>query len=243
MAPGEGAEENTRTIVGTSGYSYKEWKGSFYPNDLPASAMLRYYAERFPTVEINNTFYRMPSEAVLAKWPEQVPPEFTFVLKASQRITHRKRLKDAADEVSYFFKNASALGARLGPVLFQLPPFLRKDLPRLTDFLALLPGETRAAFEFRHRSWYDDGVFAALQSRGAALCVSDTDEESTPLVPTAGWGYLRLRRCDYGEPDLGAWRDRILAQGWNTAFVFFKHEDEGTGPKLAAQFIGLSRRQ
>lgn len=236
----ESSEGNRpRAVVGTSGYSYKEWKGSFYPNDLPASEMLRYYALRFPTVEINNTFYRMPSRAMLAKWPAQVPPSFTFVLKASQRITHVKRLKEAESEVAYFLGNASALGDRLGPVLFQLPPFLRKDMPRLTDFLALIPKEVSAAFEFRHPSWYDDGVYAALASHGAAFCVSDTDEDSTPLVATADWGYLRLRRCDYDQRHLESWADRILAQRWTTAFVFFKHEEEGTGPKLAAQFTAL----
>lgn len=236
----EEAAGRTRTFVGTSGYSYKEWKGAFYPADLPASEMLPFYAERFATVEINNTFYRMPKPAMLEKWGLQVPPHFTFVLKASQRITHIKRLKDAADEVSYFFKTASLLGDRLGPVLFQLPPFLRKDLPRLSEFLSLLPESSPAAFEFRHQSWYDDSVYAELKARGAALCVSDTDEESSPVVPTARWGYLRLRRCDYTGADLERWRDVIFGQGWERAFVFFKHEDEGTGPKLAAQFIAVA---
>jgi uncharacterized protein YecE (DUF72 family) len=240
MASKKGAAGLPRTFVGTSGYSYKEWKGGFYPPDLPASGMLRYYAARFSTVEINNTFYHMPTPALLEKWLPQVPPDFTFVLKASQRITHRKRLKDTADDVSYFLNTAALLGDRLGPVLFQLPPFLRKDLPRLTDFLHLLPTSVRSAFEFRHESWFDDSVYAALQARGAALCVSDTDEESSPVVPTAGWGYLRLRRCDYTGADLERWRDTIFAQGWERAFVFFKHEDEGTGPKLAAEFIAVT---
>ena len=232
----------TTIAVGTSGFSYKQWKGIFYPKDLPASAMLPFYAERFSTVEINNTFYRMPREAALSKWPGQVPGGFTFVLKASQRITHMKRLKDAQGEIDYFFKNASALGDRLGPVLFQLPPFLRRDLPRLTDFLAMLPAGVRPAFEFRHETWFDDGVYAALRDRGAALCFSDTDEETTPLVSTADWGYLRLRRCDYTETDLAAWKERILAQGWHEAYAFFKHEDEAAGPKLAAEFVSLVTR-
>ena len=240
MASKKEAAGRTRTIVGTSGYSYREWKGTFYPSNLPSSEMLRYYSERFSTVEINNTFYRMPKPAILEKWPLQVPPDFTFVLKASQRITHLKRLKDVGDDVSYFLDTASILGDRLGPVLFQLPPFLRKDLPRLTDFLDAVPKTSRIAFEFRHESWFDDAVYAALQACGAALCVSDTEEECTPIVPTAGWGYLRLRRCDYAGPDLERWRDTIFAQGWREAFVFFKHEDAGTGPKLAAEFISVA---
>jgi len=233
------APEGTRTIVGTSGFSYSEWKGSFYPAKLPAAQMLQFYGERFPAVEINNTFYRMPKVEMLEKWPSQVPSGFTFVLKASQRITHMKRLKDAQSEVEYFFKNAATLGDHLGPVLFQLPPFLRKDVPRLAAFLTILPADVRAAFEFRHDSWYDDEVYAALRGRGAALCLSDTEEESTPLVTTADWGYLRLRRCDYTAADLSTWRGRILSQGWSDAFIFFKHEDEATGPKLAADFMTL----
>lgn len=232
----------TRTIVGTSGFSYAEWRGSFYPAKLPAAQMLQYYAERFATVEINNTFYRMPKVEMLEKWPSQVPPAFTFVLKASQRITHMKRLKDAQSEVDYFVKNASTLGDHLGPVLFQLPPFLRKDVPRLADFLAALPDAVRPAFEFRHDSWYDDAVYTTLRDHGVALCVSDTEEESTPLVATTDWGYLRLRRCDYTEADLLTWKGRILGQGWGDAFVFFKHEDEATGPKLAADFVALMAR-
>jgi uncharacterized protein YecE (DUF72 family) len=219
--------------IGTSGFSYKEWKGSFYPEDLPATEMLRHYAGKFSTVEINNTFYRMPSASVLASWAEQVPDGFTFALKASQRITHRSRLKDSADSVEFFFRVAATLGDRLGPVLFQLPPNLKRDLPRLRDFLPLLPAGSRAAFEFRDESWFDEEVYAALREARAALCVAEDENLATPLVPTTGWGYLRLRRQDYGPDSLTEWRDRILAQPWSETFVFFKHEDEARGPLFA----------
>jgi len=230
-----------RIRIGTSGFSYKEWKGSFYPEDLPASEMLRFYAGKFSTVEINNTFYRMPTAAVLTGWAEQVPDGFTFALKASQRITHRSRLKDAADSVEFFFRVATTLGDRLGPVLFQLPPNLKKDLPRLTDFLALLPAGSRSAFEFRHASWFDEEVYGALRSAGAALCVAEDEDLATPLVATTGWGYLRLRRQDYGPESLGEWARRIREQAWSEAFVYFKHEDEARGPLFAqgiAEFLG-----
>jgi uncharacterized protein YecE (DUF72 family) len=224
--------------VGTSGYSYKEWKGHFYPEKLAAKDMLRYYGERFPTVEINNTFYRMPSKSVLEAWAAEVPESFRFVLKASQRITHIGRLKDVGDSVSYLIETASVLGDRLGPFLFQLPPNLKKDLPRLREFLALLPPGTRAAVEFRHATWFDDEVYAALAERNAALCIADTGEEGdAPVVATAGWGYLRLRRVAYDEDDLATWAARVRQQNWSEAFAFFKHEDEATGPRLAAEFI------
>ncbi|HEY2798642.1 MAG TPA: DUF72 domain-containing protein [Thermoanaerobaculia bacterium] len=226
-----------RVLTGTSGFSYKEWKGSFYPEDLPADEMLRYYAERLPAVEINNTFYRMPKAELLAGWSEQVPDGFRFVLKASQRITHFKRLKDVSEEVGYFLRVAATLGDRLGPILFQLPPNLKKDLPRLSDFLELLPAATRAALEFRHASWFEDDVLEVLRRRGAALCVAEDEELAAPLVATAGWGYLRLRRPDYGEAEVQAWADRVRAQAWEEAYVFFKHEDAGTGPRLAAQML------
>jgi uncharacterized protein YecE (DUF72 family) len=219
--------------IGTSGFSYKEWKGSFYPEDLPASGMLRYYAGKFSTVEINNTFYRMPTASVLASWAEQVPDGFTFALKASQRITHRSRLKDSADSVEFFFRVAATLGDRLGPVLFQLPPNFKRDLPRLRDFLPLLPAGSRAAFEFRHESWFEEEVYTALREARAALCVAEDEKLATPLVPTTGWGYLRLRRQDYGPDSLKIWRDRILAQPWSETFIFFKHEDEARGPIFA----------
>jgi uncharacterized protein YecE (DUF72 family) len=230
-------------LVGTSGYSYKQWKGSFYPADLPAAAMLRFYAQRLRTVEINNTFYRMPSEALLAGWAEDVPESFTFVLKASRRITHVKRLSNVGEELAYFFRVASVLGRRLGPVLFQLPPFSKKDAGRLRDFLAQVPEGRRVALEFRHESWFDDEVYDVLRSRGAALCVADVAEDdgiTSPLVATAPWGYLRLRRPDYGEPELAQWSERIRAQAWDSAFVFFKHEDEGKGAAFAERLAALA---
>ena len=228
-----------RIAVGTSGYAYKEWKGFFYPADLPADGMLRYYGERFATVEINNTFYRMPKEKVLLDWAADVPDGFRFVLKASQKITHFKRLKEAGAEVEYFFSVAATLGERLGPALFQLPPNLKKDLPRLTTFLATVPAGARAAFEFRHASWFEDDVFEALRGAGAALCVAEDEELATPLVATAPWGYLRLRRQDYDGAAVAAWAEKVRAQTWTEAYVFFKHEDAGSGPRLAGEFLRL----
>ena len=222
-----------RVRVGTSGFSYKEWKGSFYPEDLPAAEMLRFYASRLPAVEINNTFYRMPRAEMLAQWAEQVPDGFRFALKAPQRITHHRRLKDASDSVDFFFQVASTLGDRFGPTLFQLPPNLKKDLPRLTDFLAQLPAASACAFEFRHESWFDDSVYDALRSSGRALCLAEDEDLATPVVATAGWGYLRLRRQDYDDAALRAWSERIGGQPWGEAYVFFKHEDEATGPAFA----------
>lgn len=223
--------------VGTSGFAYKQWKGSFYPEKLKEADMLAFYASRFPTVEINNTFYRMPAKPALAKWVEETPETFTFVLKAPKRITHEKRLGDVADPVAYLFEAASVMGAKLGPVLFQLPPFLKKDTPRLQAFLALLPAGQRAALEFRHESWFADDVYDALRAAGAALCFADTDEGSTPPVATADWGYLRLRRTEYDDTVLAGWAKTIHAQPWREAFVFFKHEDEGKGPAFAARLI------
>jgi uncharacterized protein YecE (DUF72 family) len=230
-----------RVLVGTSGYSYEEWKGSFYPANLKHGEMLRFYATKLPTVEINNTFYRMPNRELLERWGEEVPRDFVFVLKAPRRITHVRRLAASAeDSVTYFFENASALADRLGPVLFQAPPSLRKDAARLRGFLAALPVGRPAAFEFRHESWCDDEVYDALRSRNAALVAADTDEsgeEGAPLVPTADWGYLRLRRAAYTDADLAAWAERIRAQPWRRAFVFFKHEDAGAGPALARRLL------
>jgi uncharacterized protein YecE (DUF72 family) len=228
-----------RVLAGTSGYSYKEWKGTFYPEDLPADQMLRYYAERLSAVEINNTFYRMPKAGVLSRWAEQVPEGFLFALKASQQITHRKRLKDAADAVGYFFQVAVTLGDRMGPVLFQLPPNLKKDLPRLADFLSVLPPASRCAFEFRHESWFEEDVYEALRSRACALCVAEGEELATPFVATTDWGYLRLRRQDYGEEDLRHRAEELLSQPWSEAYVFFKHEEGGKGPKLAGELTRI----
>ncbi len=226
-----------RVLVGTSGYSYKQWKGRFYPEKMKEPEMLGFYARRFPTVEINNTFYRMPAAGLLRKWSEQTPEAFTFVLKAPQRITHHRRLVDVSGDVSYFFQTAGALGGKLGPTLFQLPPYMKKDLERLKAFLELLPAAPRAAFEFRHASWFDEEVRGALRDKGAALCLADTDEEPlTDVTVTADWGYLRLRRTTYTEADVTAWAERVRAQPWQRAFVFFKHEDEARGPEFAATF-------
>ena len=215
--------------VGTSGYAYKEWRGSFYPEKQKPAEMLRYYAERFTAVEINNTFYRLPERGMLERWAEQVPAGFVFVLKASQRITHRQRLSaESKETVDYLFDVASALGARLGPVLFQTPPFLKKDVARLRAFLDFLPRERPAAFEFRHETWQDEEVYAALRARNAALVCADTEasgDAGAAIIPTADWGYLRLRRCDYDDQALAPWASRIRAQPWRRAFVFFKHED------------------
>jgi len=228
--------------VGTSGYSYKEWKGTFYPEDLPDKQMLRFYGERFRSVEINNTFYRMPKASVLEAWAAEVPAEFKFVLKASQRITHMYRLKDAGDSVSYLLKVAGALDDHLGPLLFQLPPYLKKDLPRLRDFLPLLAQNTRAAFEFRHQSWFDDEVFGVLREHEASLCIAEAENDlEIPFVATADWGYLRLRRPDYGDAELGAWVKRVRQQPWRDAFVFFKHEEAGKGPQMARRFLELAK--
>ncbi|MGZ8842533.1 MAG: DUF72 domain-containing protein [Pyrinomonadaceae bacterium] len=227
--------------VGTSGYSYKEWKGNFYPEDLPAKEMLSYYSRRLPAVEINNTFYRLPQPGMIENWRDQVPTSFRFSIKATQRITHIKRLKNCAEETKYLIETASLLGERLGVILFQLPPNSKKDTDRLKDFLSSLPATIRAAFEFRHESWFDDEIFTLLREKDCALVVSDTDEKPlSEIISTAGWGYLRLRRVVYEQDDLAAWMQRVQDQKWKDAFVFFKHEDEGTGPKLAAQFVKMS---
>ena len=225
--------------VGTSGYSYKEWVGTFYPPKHPANQMLRYYGERFGTVEINNTFYRAPTVSMLEKWAGEVPEGFRFVLKAPKRITHEKKLADVDDAVGYLLEASQVLGEKRGPFLFQLPPFFRKDLARLEDFLARL-GRAPAALEFRHETWLDDEVYETLRRHGAALCLADTEEAEPPLVSTARWGYLRLRRPDYGDAELATWLERARSLGWDEAYVFFKHEDEGKGPALAARFLELA---
>jgi uncharacterized protein YecE (DUF72 family) len=228
--------------VGSSGFSYKEWKGSFYPEDLPDKEMLRFYGERFRSVEINNSFYRMPNESVLTAWTAEVPADFKFVLKAPQRITHKQRLKDAADSLNYFIKVAGALKERLGPLLFQLPPYLKKDAPRLSEFLALLPPDVSTAFEFRHQSWFDDETLGLLREHQAALCVAEAENDlETPFVTTANFVYLRLRRPDYGDAELKAWGERLRQQSCREAFVFFKHEDEGKAPQMAKRFLELAK--
>lgn len=225
------------TFIGTSGFSYPAWRGSFYPEKMPPAKMLAYYADRLRTVEINNTFYRMPKAEALRAWADSTPPGFRFAPKAPQQITHRQKLLGSGDALAAFLTAAGALGDKLGPALFQLPPFMKKDLPRLSDFLAQLPAGARAAFEFRHESWFSDEVYDALRARGAALCLAEADDLATPVVPTAGWGYLRLRRTEYDEAALGAWVDRLrqLSGEWSEAYVYFKHEDAGKGPALAAR--------
>ncbi len=233
-----------RIRVGTSGYSYKEWKGTFYPEDLPAAKMLPYYGERFDSVEINNTFYRMPDAKMVAKWGEQVPDGFTFVLKAPQRITHQKKLAGAAADVAFLFDAAASLGEKLGPVLFQLPPYSRKDAVKLREFVSSLPEARKIAFEFRHESWFDDEIYAILHERDIALCAADTDEVTDAdalVVPTASWGYMRMRRTEYASGEIEAWAERVQRQAWGEAYVFFKHEDEGKGPRFAVEFRALLR--
>ena len=230
-----------RTLrAGASGYSFKEWKGSFYPDKIQPEAMLAWYAERLPTVEINNTFYQMPKATVLAHWAGVTPASFQFSIKASRRITHLARLAgpEAADSVAYLYKTLKALGDKRGPVLFQLPPFLKKDPARLRDFVALLPEGHRAAFEFRHDSWFDEEVYTILRAVGASLCLSEREDASPPpLVETAPWGYVRLRLENYSEADLAEWARRLAATGWQEIFVYFMHEP--TAPGYAATLMRL----
>jgi uncharacterized protein YecE (DUF72 family) len=226
---------------GTSGYSYKEWKGSFYPDDLAADAMLAYYAQKLPAVEINNTFYQMPRTNVLGGWADAVPESFRFIIKASKRITHQQRLVDCADTVNYLVQKIDVLGDKLGGVLYQLPPFMRKEMDRLTPFLDLLPKTVPAAMEFRHVSWFDDEVFDALAARNVALCVSDDGELALPeRIATTNWIYLRLRQETYDDKALAGWLDRANGTSAATGYAFFKHEDDGAGPELATRFLTLA---
>ena len=220
-----------RLFAGASGYSFKEWCGPFYPEKLKPDAMLGWYSERLPAVEINNTFYRMPATAMLEHWVQTTPAEFRFAIKASRRITHIARIKDTAkDSVDYLYKQLAALGDKRGPVLFQLPPFLKKDVPRLVDFLQMLPRDHRAAFEFRNDSWFDDDVYDVLMAAGAALCLSERDDDAPPaLVETASWGYVRLRLEVYSEAELAQWAQRLLATGWQRIHVYFMHEPTAPG--------------
>ena len=228
-------------LAGTSGYSYKEWLGRFYPADLPAAKMLPYYAGRFSTVEINYTFYRMPTPKLVAGWCAQVPEGFRFTLKAPRRITHEKRLREAGEDVAEFLRRAQLLGDKLGAILFQLPPFLKKDLPRLKNFLALLPPGVRVAFEFRNDSWQDTEVHEILRGHGAMLCVTDTDEGDTPFVSTSDHGYLRLRRTHYDDADLRLWVGKIAAQPMERLHVYFMHEDDALGTRWAQRLNELWR--
>jgi len=227
-------------LVGTSGYQYKEWKGSFYPDDLATDDMLSYYAGVFPTCEINNTFYRNPKESVVVKWAEQVPDTFRFVLKASRRITHNHRLKNADEPLKWYLEACSHLESKRGPSLFQLPPNMKKDADRLRDFVSQLPHGWKSAFEFRHDSWFDDETYEILRSKNCALCVADTDEKDAPRIATGDWGYLRLRGQAYKKKDLAEWATWVTAQQWDDAFVFFKHEEEGSGPAFGKQFMEIA---
>ena len=229
-----------RLLAGASGYSYKEWKGSFYPESIKPDAMLAWYAERLPTVEINNTFYRMPKVDVLENWARSTPAGFHFAIKASRRITHLARLKadTAADSVDFLYRKLASLGAKRGPVLFQLPPFMKKDLPRLSEFLSLLPEGHCAAFEFRNDSWFADDVYEALKGAGAALCLSEREDNAPPpLVETAPWGYVRLRLEIYSEGDLQEWVNRLSATAWREIYVYFMHEP--TAPEYARTLMRL----
>lgn len=228
--------------AGTSGFSFKEWVGSFYPDKLPANAMLAHYATQLPAVEINNTFYRMPKKTMLEGWCDKVPATFRFAIKASRRITHSKKLLDAGEEVAYLLGNLEVLDERLGAVLFQLPPFLRKDRARLADFVGALPAGLPAAFEFRHDSWFDDEIADLLAQRNLPWVLSETDLNTVPeRLATANWGYLRLRRSEYSDDELEQWYARIADLGWSHALVFFKHEDDCVGPALAQRFIDIGR--
>jgi len=223
-----------KLFAGASGYSFKEWKGSFYPADMKPEGMLAWYAARLPTVEINNTFYQMPKVAILENWARSTPEHFRFAIKASRRITHMARLKadTAGDSLQFLYKNLAALGANRGPVLFQLPPFMKKDLERLSEFLQLLPQGHLAAFEFRNDSWFSDDVYAALKAVGASLCLSEREDNAPPpLVETAPWGYVRLRLETYSEADLAGWARRLAGTGWKETYVYFMHEP--TAPTYA----------
>jgi uncharacterized protein YecE (DUF72 family) len=221
-------------MAGASGYSFKEWKGNFYPEKIKPEDMLTFYAERLPTVEINNTFYRMPKVTVLESWAGSTPEGFRFAIKASRRITHMARIKaeSAAEPLAFLYRNLASLGAKRGAVLFQLPPNLKKDLPRLTEFLSLLPDSHSAAFEFRNDSWFADDVYDALKGAGAALCLSERqDNAPPPLVETAPWGYVRLRLETYSDDDLQQWARRLEATSWREIYAYFMHEP--TAPTYA----------
>jgi uncharacterized protein YecE (DUF72 family) len=227
--------------VGTSGYNYPEWRGTFYPEKFPTAKMLSYYAERFTTVEINYTFYRMPTAKILAGWDALTPPGFRFALKAPKRITHDARLQDIDEPLRYFVDVARRLGPKLGPILFQLPPNFKKDLARLGTLLALLPPDLSYAFEFRHASWHDADLYHLLRTKNAALCLADSERGSTPREATADFGYLRLRDEGYTPGDLAEWAGTVrrLMPGWRDTFVYFKHEESGIGPAFASQFVAL----
>jgi uncharacterized protein YecE (DUF72 family) len=224
--------------IGTSGYNYPEWRGTFYPEKCPSAKMFAYYAERFGTVEINYTFYRMPTVKTTTAWREQAPAGFRYALKAPQRITHHQRLAGVTDTLTFFCDAARVLGEHLGPLLFQLPPSFRCDVPRLDALLSVMPAGMRPAFEFRHDSWLVPDVFACLRAHGAALCVADFGDKTTPLEVTARHGYFRLRDEGYTPADLDRWAGAVVERlgEWDDVFVYFKHEEEGKGPEFAAAF-------
>jgi uncharacterized protein YecE (DUF72 family) len=230
-----------RIVAGASGYSFKEWKGNFYPEKMKPEEMLAWYSARLPTVEINNTFYQMPKTAVLENWAKTTPEDFRFAIKASRRITHMSRLRaeTAADSVNFLYATLAALGAKRGPVLFQLPPFLKKDLPRLSEFLTLLPEGHSAAFEFRNQSWFEDDVYDALKAAGASLCFSEREDNAPPpLVETAPCGYVRLRLETYSDDDLQQWAAKLKATTWREIYVYFMHEP--TAPAYAQTLMRLA---
>jgi uncharacterized protein YecE (DUF72 family) len=233
-----------KTWIGTSGFQYTEWKGNFYPEDLPTSKMLSYFAERLSTTEINYTFHRIPAPKTIENWKAQTPENFRFALKAPQKITHFAKLRDCQDTLSYFCRVISDLGPRLGPVLFQLPPNFKKSAEVLDSFLRELP-TIRAAFEFRHESWLDEEIFSLLRSRNLALCLADTEKLAAPKEVTADYGYLRLRREDYTSEDVARWTEFVRQQAghWQEAFVYFKHEEAGIGPRLAWEMTDLVGRE
>ena len=235
------------SFVGTSGWSYREWKGSFYPAKLPAAGMLAYYAARFSAVEVNNSFYRIPAERVLVNWAGQVPPDFRFIMKASRRITHNQRLSDADGSLAYFLRAVNPLGPRLGPTLFQLPPTMKMDLARLEAFLGRIPRRWPAALEVRHESWLVEEVYQVLRVHDIPLVAVDANEAeafTTPLIPTASWGYVRLRRGEYSTADLRTWAEQISSQKWNRAYLFLKHEEGSPrGPAAALEIQDIMARE
>lgn len=224
--------------VGTSGFQYPEWKAKFYPAQMPASKMLAFYAEHFSTTEVNYTFRRIPAAKTIQDWSSKTPADFRFGFKAPQRVTHFAKLVGCAEILAIFFQAIAVAGVKMGPVLFQLPPTFQKDLDVLRAFLAEVPEGLRAAFEFRHPSWFDDAVFEALREANAALCIAENEELATPAIATADFGYLRLRREDYTPAQLRKWSAFVDQQKahWPEVFAYFKHEEQAVGPKFARQF-------
>jgi uncharacterized protein YecE (DUF72 family) len=233
-----------KIYIGTSGFAYKEWKGKFYPEKISPKEMLSFYTQHLGTVEINNTFYHMPTVSVLASWAKQVPSDFVFALKAPRVITHLKRLRKVFEETEYLFKTLAVLERKLGPILFQIPRSFPLDQSLLEDFLLLVPGDISCAFEFRNPSWLDAKILDLLRARECSLCIADSDgNPAGKIISTAPWGYLRLRRTDYSSADLSQWAEIILAQKWERAFVFFKHEEEAKGAETALRFQELINSQ